>query len=371
MLRVLFTLLSFSILACSSDRSVLVASAGKAACALCDSLGSEQFKPSQEDLAALAEADTTQADSTSADDETDAMEPEVVSFADANLERAVRRALKKPEGPLMVADLDSLVRIDAEEQSIKSLDGIEYCTALDTLRLWGNEIEDLSALSGLPSLSFLNLGNNHIENISALSSLTDLKWLSLWNNDIEDISPLSELPKLTFLNLGSNQIEDVSPLSGMIELRSLSLSDNKVVDVSALDGLTKLEYLGLLDNPIKIKEVPQQVPTLIERDVTISLVRQGPQQEPCTYAEGALSYSAGTQISPLVLPAAIGGTPPITYTASGLPPGLSFDPVARTISGTPNVAIERGCGISYTVTYTISDNAGASISRTFVMVIQP
>ena len=120
-----------------------------------------------------------EADSALSDDETDSTSLEVVSFADANLERAVRRKLKKPEGSLTVADLGYLVRIDAEEQGIKSLAGIEYCAALDTLMLRGNEIEDLSALSGLASLTFLNLSSNKIEDLSALSSLTGLKWLRM------------------------------------------------------------------------------------------------------------------------------------------------------------------------------------------------
>lgn len=265
MLRVSIIILSFSILACSSDRSAPVAPAGKATCALCDFLGDDRFTVADGQGA----ANEAEADSTSSNDKTDSTspddEPEVVAFADANLERVIRRALKKLEGPLTVADLASLVRIDAEEQGIKSLAGIEYCSALDTLRLWGNEIEDLSPLSGLPSLTFLNLADNQIKDISALSSLTGLKWLSLWNNDIEDISPLSELAKLTYLNLGSNQLEDISPLSGMVKLRSLNLAANKVVDVSALDGLTKLDYLGLLDNPIKRGDLVQQVPTLIRK----------------------------------------------------------------------------------------------------------
>ena len=387
MLRVSIIILSFSILACSSDRPAPVAPAGKATCALCDFLGSlgETTSPIADGQGAANEAE---ADSTSSDDETDSTSPEVVAFADANLERAVRRALKKLEGPLTVADLDSLVRIDAEEQGIKSLAGIEYCSALDTLRLLGNQIEDLSALSGLPSLTFLNLADNSVKDISALSSLTGLKWLSLWNNAIEDISPLSELAKLTYLNLGSNQIEDISPLSGMVKLRSLNLADNKVVDVSALDGLTKLDYLGLLDNPIKRGDLVQQVPTLIERYITISLGRPGSQTElgrpgsqtePCTYPEGALLYTAGTQISPLVLPELQSEHGTLTPSVLGLPPGLSFNPDTRTVYGTPTsgtptfsiLSIQSRCGTSHLVAYVGSIGGIQLQGQGYWMVIRP
>ena len=362
MLRVLFIILSFSMLACSLDQPAPVAPAGKAACEFCDFFGGP-FVSSQEESTADDEADTTP----SSDDETDPMEPEIVSFADANLERAVRWALRKPEGPLTADGLASLTRLDVEGQNIKSLDGLEYATALDTLNLLGNEIEDISPLSDLTNLTFLRLGDNQVVDVSPLSSLTNLKWLSLSGNQVEDVSPLSSLTKLQKLNLLGNEIEDVSPLSDLTNLRWLNLGNNKVEDVSALDGLTNLDWLGLLDNPINQREVNEQVPSLIERDVTISLVRS----ESCAYPTRAFLYTAGTPISPLVLPPARGGTPPITYTTSGLPPGLSFDPVARTVRGTPNVVIESRCGISYTVTYRISDSVGASISRTFLMFIRP
>ena len=61
---------------------------------------------------------------------------------------------------------------------------------------------------------------------------------------------------------------------------------------------------------------------------------------------------AGTAIpSGLVLPQASGGTPPYTYSASGLPAGVSFAAATRTLSGTPSSA-----GTS-TVTYSVSDSS--------------
>ena len=54
------------------------------------------------------------------------------------------------------------------------------------------------------------------------------------------------------------------------------------------------------------------------------------------------------------LPEVPGGTPPKTYSVSGLPAGLSFDPATRTISGTPT---EEGASL---VIYTVADAAGAA-----------
>ncbi|SFH48037.1 Ig-like domain-containing protein [Pedobacter insulae] len=66
-----------------------------------------------------------------------------------------------------------------------------------------------------------------------------------------------------------------------------------------------------------------------------------------------------------VLPAATGGTSPYTYTATGLPPGLSFNPTTRAITGTPTTAGP------YTVTLKATDNAGNFITKDYPLTIAP
>ncbi|MDW2981789.1 putative Ig domain-containing protein [Rhodanobacter sp. KK11] len=53
----------------------------------------------------------------------------------------------------------------------------------------------------------------------------------------------------------------------------------------------------------------------------------------------------------------------ITYSATGLPPGIAFNAGTRTFSGTPTTAG------TYTVSYTATDSKGASSTRTFTMTI--
>ena len=222
----------------------------------------------------------TEADSTQSDAATDSPAPAVVSFADANLELAVRRTLNKPEGPLTTTDLASLTKLDVEWQDvsgIESLAGLEHATALDTLNLWGNQIADLSPLAGLTQLTHLNLGHNQVADVGPLAGLTNLKWLSLWGNAVADVSPLAGLTKLTYLNLWGNAIEAVSALAGLTKLTSLDLGHNAVADVRPLDGLTRLDWLGLVDNLIRQGDLAAQVPTLIEGDVKVSVVLPNPQ----------------------------------------------------------------------------------------------
>ena len=65
-----------------------------------------------------------------------------------------------------------------------------------------------------------------------------------------------------------------------------------------------------------------------------------------------------------VLPAATGGDGTLSYTATPLPEGLSFDDMSRTVSGTP-VKVEAP-----TVTYTVRDGDGDEDSQTFTITVE-
>ena len=58
-----------------------------------------------------------------------------------------------------------------------------------------------------------------------------------------------------------------------------------------------------------------------------------------------------------------GGNTPLTYSASGIPAGLSFNVTTRVLSGTPTTAQ------TYTVTYTVEDDDGDTDDSTFDIVV--
>ena len=92
------------------------------------------------------------------------------------------------------------------------------------------------------------------------------------------------------------------------------------------------------------------------------------------------SYPARTAITSLTLPAASGGTAPLTYsltppsTRDDLPEGLSFDPDTRTLSGTPaRSQLLEASPPARNYVYTVTDSATppASATANFEITIVP
>jgi hypothetical protein len=79
---------------------------------------------------------------------------------------------------------------------------------------------------------------------------------------------------------------------------------------------------------------------------------------------GNKTGTVGTPITSFTMSAS-GGTPPYTWSATGLPPGLSIGSSSGTVSGTPTTAN------TYTVTVTATDTASHSGSTTFTFTINP
>jgi Leucine-rich repeat (LRR) protein len=175
----------------------------------------------------------------------------VVTFADPNLELAVRLNLLKFSGDIYESDLVGLTVLIADFFGITSLAGLEHCTSLTTLSLSFNQISDLTPLAGLTDLMWLNLGSNQISHVAPLTSLTGLTSLNLSSNQIGDnIIPVAELTGLTSLNLSNNQISYVAPLTSLTSLTSLNLSSNQIGYIAPLAELTGLTSLNLDDNQV-------------------------------------------------------------------------------------------------------------------------
>ncbi len=195
-----------------------------------------------------------------------------VRFPDPNLEAAIRDAIDKPSGPILLSDLESLASLTAPHLNISELSGLEHCTGLTQLRLYDNDITDTSPLSELTRLEWLTLGDNQISNVAPLSGLTGLTTLGLDDNKISDISPLSKLTNLVVLFLDNNQISDISPLSNLTDIAILWLEDNRISDISPLvnnAGLASVDLLYLSNNSLSAVSIDTYIPQLEARGVEV------------------------------------------------------------------------------------------------------
>ena len=199
-------------------------------------------------------------------------EEEAVTFADPNLEAAIREAIGKPTGPIYPSDLEGLTSLSASEKNIADLTGLECATSLTSLGLNDNQISDISPLANLTSLTGLYLYSNQISTISPLANLTSLMSLGLEWNQISDISPLANLTSLTGLSLRYNQISDISPLANLTHLTWLDLEGNQISDILPLvdnEGLSEGDEVYLTGNPLSSDSINIYIPQLEARGVIV------------------------------------------------------------------------------------------------------
>ena len=114
-----------------------------------------------------------------------------ITFADPNLEAAVREAISKPTGDILTDDVAELRDLDAKDRDIVDLAGIESLTSLEIFDVIRNRISDISALAGLTSLARLEISQNTIRDVEALLNLRSLGRLNASFNQIQDLSPLA------------------------------------------------------------------------------------------------------------------------------------------------------------------------------------
>ena len=174
-----------------------------------------------------------------------------VNIPDVGLRSAIEEALGKTSGAtISPADMRTLTELDAREQDIQDITGLEFATNLTALYLNENEISDVSALIQLKELRTLWLYVNQISDIAALAQLTNLTSLSLSHNQLSDVSALANLKRLKTLWIDGNQISDIAALAQLTDMRELSLPDNQISDVSPLVELKNLTRLHLVNNHI-------------------------------------------------------------------------------------------------------------------------
>ena len=173
-----------------------------------------------------------------------------------------------------------------DDDAVQDLKGIEFCTAMHTLRLTHDEtgvsrlalsgqghLSSLARLrtlalegylavdaAGLPeALTNLSLAGSAVTSSLELQNLSGLLYLDLKKTDLSDFSFLSlpagtpDLSGLVTLDLSGTALDDTgkAQLSGLVALRYLNLANTDISgDLVALQNLVKLEHLDVTGNQL-------------------------------------------------------------------------------------------------------------------------
>ena len=325
--------------------------------------------------------------------------------------------------PVEITNLSELRRLDLSSNSLSGsiLSGFEALHKLEQLRLFNNSFSGIipASLGNLVSLKTLDLERNSLSGSipPELGNLSRLLWLGLRENSLSGSIPpeLGNLFRLSAIDLGENDLSGSIPaeFGNLLALEWLVLRENSLSGVipPELGNLSKLTLIDLAYNALS-DSLPSELgnlPRLNALDIsynslTGSLPRSLTQlenlqelhfegQSLCapkdaefqTWLTGILdvtgrtcgefgfaggirdqNYPVGQPVPTLVLPQAIDGTAPVQYTLTpDLPAGLRFDPLTRTLRGTPTVV--TASAINYT--YKAVDAAGNSSSLRFMISI--
>ena len=224
----------------------------------------------------------------------------VVTFEDPAVTKAVRKAVDRPKGDIMLSDVINLKNLEIIGQGVKSLKGVEQLKNLEKLGLYANNIKggqlmyvkDLTQLKSLdlaenklleiPNGAFDNLVNleelvldhtgintldknmmsklvslrdllieeNGFTNLDFLEDNTSIKNILFRENKIKDISGVRNNKNLEMFWGGDNEVSDISVLKGQKELNYFSMKNNRISDISALKDSTKLTNVYLSKNQI-------------------------------------------------------------------------------------------------------------------------
>ncbi len=175
----------------------------------------------------------------------------------SNLEELDLSSLPELKDISFLGSLNKLRVLNLSETGIETLENFPVLPNLEVLALKMDRFRTLNGLEGCTKLHDLVLwGCTNLDNISVVKNFKELRCLDLDScNLLRDISPILNLDKLVYLNLNFTRIEDLSPIKDLINLEiftmdfcPLALSDQ---NMTYFKNLTKMKFLGLRNRLIR------------------------------------------------------------------------------------------------------------------------
>lgn len=177
-----------------------------------------------------------------------------VRIPDENLSKCIRHQYDLLENvPITNKHLEGLQELKCQERGIKSIEGLQYATNLETVNFYKNQLTDLTPLKSLKKLKDVNVSTNKLSSLEGLESSPEIHRLDADNNQLSTIPLVKQLVKLNWLSLSNNRISDLSQLAVQADetLNTLDLSHNKIADLSGYKDLPFAEKVNLSHNLIE------------------------------------------------------------------------------------------------------------------------
>lgn len=175
-----------------------------------------------------------------------------VVFTQPLIEQAVRAALGLDEAcPVTKDQLDRVTGIYiVADGAYPNAD--QFYPAIDRWYAEGRQqrgtVSSLDDLVLLPNLEQACIVAQELEDISAISGIRKLNKVEFKHNYISDISPLAGMKRLTSVGINDNPVRDISPLASCPALAFLDLCDVRNYEASAIAGLGNFDFLDI-SNP--------------------------------------------------------------------------------------------------------------------------
>lgn len=152
-----------------------------------------------------------------------------VEFPDAQQEKAVRSALEKPEGDILLNELPEIRTLYfCGNMILQDLSAVAFesdgTPAVNGARVIEGKVADLAVIGRMPNLEELALIRQPIGSLSALSALTRLRELSLAGSGATALGALGAQPSLETLHLEHSAARDLTALGNMAALRRVTVS---------------------------------------------------------------------------------------------------------------------------------------------------
>ncbi len=194
------------------------------------------------------------------------------NFPDAKFRSFVKENLdKNNDGILDAGEIAAVKMIEANKMGIKSLEGVGFFTALETLKCWDNELTGLD-LSKNTALKDLQCSNSKLQSLD-LSQNPNLTQLYCGRNPLTTLD-LSKNAKLKVLNCSgfANRRTKLTKLdlSQNTALESLDCSINELKQLN-VSGCTALKMLSCSSNQLTTLDVSKNT-NLIELECSSNLL---------------------------------------------------------------------------------------------------